>query len=302
MLILLLLAIETAGLSADQGTQASKAAEVLQDAKVLIQTGQVLRARQLAEQVRNQDFPDASIQNELGKVFESAGDLPQAQAAYRRSVALDPLTEDYWLDLVSLLLLLDQPHEALSLLRGAIGRLPNSYPLRLALGTALEASGEKNEALHIFEQATQKDPDRAPAYVLYGKLASLMGKTEAAVRALRKAVQIDRTDARARYHLGLAQRKAGRPNRECLEEFRKAIEIDPHYSLARFELAKGLERENRLSEAVAEYQRTLKDDPSLMQAHYRLYESYKKLGLEEKAQEELKAFRTSQEPTKIRPM
>ncbi len=68
MLILLLLAIETAGLSADQGTQASKAAEVLQDAKVLIQTGQVLRARQLAEQVRNQDFPDASIQNELGKV------------------------------------------------------------------------------------------------------------------------------------------------------------------------------------------------------------------------------------------
>jgi len=176
MLILLLLAIETAGLSADQGTQASKAAEVLQDAKVLIQTGQVLRARQLAEQVRNQDFPDASIQNELGKVFESTGDLPQAQAAYRRSVALDPLTEDYWLDLVSLLLLLDQPHEALSLLRGAIGRLPNSYPLRLALGTALEASGEKNEALHIFEQATQKDPDRAPAYVLYGKLASLMAR------------------------------------------------------------------------------------------------------------------------------
>src|SRR5437762_2852625 len=108
MLILLLLAIETAGLSADQGTQASKAAEVLQDAKVLIQTGQVLRARQLAEQVRNQDFPDASIQNELGKVFESTGDLPQAQAAYRRSVALDPLTEDYWLDLVSLLLLLDR--------------------------------------------------------------------------------------------------------------------------------------------------------------------------------------------------
>jgi tetratricopeptide (TPR) repeat protein len=78
-------------------------------------------------------------------------------------------------------------------------------------------------------------------------------------------------------------------------EFRGALDIDPRYALARYELAKALERQNKIREATAEYCRALKDDPSLVQIYYRLYRSYTRLGQKDKAQEALKAFRAHQQ-------
>ncbi len=267
---------------------------VLQEAMLLAKVGEIARARQLAEEVSTSGSSRADVQNELGRVYENLGDIQKAQEAYLRAVELDPHVEDYYLDAVSLLFLQEQPRKAIDLLNSGLQKIPDSYSLTVALGTANQASDQKPAALGIFEQAIKMRPDVAKAYVLYGKLATSLGQTDAAIRALLKAVEIDAGDARGRYYLGSAYLAAGQPDSKPLAEFQKALEIDPHYAPARYELAKGLERQNHFREAVDEYSRALKDDPSLIQIYYRLYRSYTRLGQKEKAQEALKTFRSQQ--------
>jgi tetratricopeptide (TPR) repeat protein len=270
-------------------------AKMLANAMDLANAGQVEQAKRLAEEIREQYPVDPGIQNKLGRVYERLGDAKQAEKSYQKAIQLAPKAEDYYLDLVSLLFLLEQPRKAVLVLKDGLQEIPSSYSLTVALGTATQVTGNKHEAMRIFERAIERRPNEAPAYVLLGKLESSIGLTDKAIAVLERAIKLDPNDARARYYLGSAYHAAGRPDPEAMKEFREALQIDASYALARYELAKGLERQKLVPEAINEYSHALKDDPSLMQIYYRLYKCYLRVGEEAKAQESLKIFQLYQD-------
>jgi tetratricopeptide (TPR) repeat protein len=49
---------------------------------------------------------------------------------------------------------------------------------------------------------------------------------------------------------------------EAIEEYRKALEIDPHYANARYNLGDALRRQGRLEEAMEEFQLAVTHDPN----------------------------------------
>ena len=300
LLSLVLLVTSLSHFAAARQGPAAGAAKALDEAMALVQAGQLSQAKQKADDVRGQSPSEGIVQNQLGKVYEKLGDLQSAEEAYRKAIQLEPETEDYYLDLTSLLFLQERPREAIALLTKTVQRMPQSYSLGLSLGTAYQAAGDKHKALEVFQEMSRKAPDLAPAYVLYGKLASSLGQMSEAIEALRKATMIDPMDARARYYLGVALQSSNKPHSERLAEFRKAVEIDPTYAQARYELAKEMEFEGQLNEAVSEYQQALKDDPAQVQILYRLYWIYNRLGNKEKAQEALKAFQANRASEHVR--
>src|SRR3989442_841022 len=79
--------------------------KALDEALVLVQAGQLSQAKQKADEVRGQSPSEGIIQNQLGKVYEKLGDLRSAEEAYQKAIQLEPETEDYYLDLTSLLFL-----------------------------------------------------------------------------------------------------------------------------------------------------------------------------------------------------
>ena len=68
------------------------------------------------------------------------------------------------------------------------------------------------------------------------------------------------------------------------------VEADPDDAQARADLARGYELQGQIDKAVAEYQRTLKLDPSLNRIHYVLGRIYRKKGKTELADAEFRVF------------
>jgi eukaryotic-like serine/threonine-protein kinase len=127
------------------------------------------------------------------------------------------------------------------------------------------------QAAALLEQAIGLDPTYAPAYVLLADCYNLLGtvmvgagsprefRTRAAAQVL-QALQIDPFSAEAHATLGYV-RHYDWEWAEAEREFRRAIELNPNYPLARIWYANMLMSQRRHDEALAQVQAALDLDP-----------------------------------------
>ena len=69
-----------------------------------------------------------------------------------------------------------------------------------------------------------------------------------------------------------------------------AIRLGPNYAAALLELGILHSEQRNYAAAVSDYQRALQIDPQMEQAHYRLAQTYRQLGEEAKAKEEIRRY------------
>jgi tetratricopeptide (TPR) repeat protein len=101
------------------------------------------------------------------------------------------------------------------------------------------------------------------AYILFASAAS----RDEGIGFFRAAVAARPRAAGAHYDLGLALQDQGK---EAEQEYREALRLQPHFSLARGHLAILLAGQNRPAEAEQEYREALRIQPDLSWAHLRL--------------------------------
>jgi Tfp pilus assembly protein PilF len=202
---------------------------------------------------------------------------------------------------------------------------PNDPRAAVGLGTVAaaqayedQASGQtdivatqQTAAEQYFHDAIHNDPDYKPAYVALARLMSWKKDDLAAIDALKEAVRIEPDWPSTRLQLGAAQRRVGdladaektlsdleedTPNvaavhselgnvyiqqnrlQDALAEWQKAIQLDPTDTAVMLNFGYLLDSSGETELAAKQFQAATIIDPSLVQAHLALAHVYTKLG------------------------
>lgn len=102
----------------------------------------------------------------------------------------------------------------------------------LARGIELFKEGAFNEAVDALEDATREDSWSYDAWVFLGAAYAKQGRRNLVIGALKRACEISPQSPKIHYNLGQAYELAEVP-REAWFEYKRALEIDPNYGLAR---------------------------------------------------------------------
>lgn len=115
---------------------------------------------------------------------------------------------------------------------------PNNAATAINLGLIEYRQGASHyaEAEKWLTKAVHAAPEAGPAWLLLGVIAYDQDKLDAALAALAQAVLLEPKDPRAHHYLGVTIGKKGWYS-GAEDEMRKAIELDPDYAEAHYNLA-----------------------------------------------------------------
>jgi len=106
----------------------------------------------------------------------------EAEAAYRRAIALAPAYVDPYLNLGAMMCEAGRCGEAVDLYRIALQQAPAEALLHFNLAVALEDLGRNDEALEGYEASLGLDPKLADAHYNAARLHELAGRRSRAIR------------------------------------------------------------------------------------------------------------------------
>ncbi len=139
----------------------------------------------------------------------------------------------------------------------------------MLLGVISAQLGALPQAIAHLQQATQLQPDAAPAWSNLGLALLHANQLQDAENCLQRAVALNPKDAGAHNTLGALYRQQGKVD-AAIRSYQSAIKLQPRNADAHNNLGGILQEQCRADEAIAAYQRALKIAPGFAQAHYNL--------------------------------
>jgi len=248
---------------------------------------------------------DAEASGKLGMLLDLYDRPDQASVCYQRAHQLDATSFKWLYYLGSLLAKQGRHSEAAATLRAALRLNPEYLPARLKLAESLLATGEINASDAVYSEIVKKSPGVAEAYYGLGRIAVTRGNPSAAAELFRKACDLFPTYGAAHYALAQVEVKLGKSeeSQQQLTLFAKNKTIVPPVEdplrdeMRKLDMAAGshldrgfqLEQVGRVEDAIAETEKALQLDPSLVRAHINLIILYGRTGNLEKAEEHYQA-------------
>jgi len=205
-----------ARLRRDRAAETPEAVSIRRDlrqaASAAMDRGDHAQARADLEQLIGQSPRSAELHYLLGKVLQSQGELPPAEASYRRALAIEPQYVGALIGLGQVAARLGRPAEALGRFDTAIEFDPHQAEAQFARGEVLETLGRADDALAAYFHALDIDPASAPAMIRVAALQLDRGKPDQALVRLDQAVELSPGDEpEIRYRRGLAYLAMHRP-------------------------------------------------------------------------------------------
>lgn len=237
---------------------------------------------------------DARFQFVLGRVRAARHDDSEAMAAFSEALRLDPRYQPAELELARMYLATRQIPQAIQLASSALTHAPKSADARLVLARGYLMAGDPSSAERYVRELGRTAPESVPVLIVTGQLEATKGNVAAARSAFEHALRINprqpeaiewlmRLDASAgnaaaaRERLAAALARAPRdpalrmiaaqfyysagdyPRAE--EALKAVIAADPSSLQAYGRLGQVYAKENRLADAVAEFDRAARDHP-----------------------------------------
>jgi FkbM family methyltransferase len=239
----------------------------------------------------------------LAGILADAGSHAEAEAAYRKAIALSPGFADFHVSFARFLEGCGQSAEAEAAYRAALALRPDDTELHNSLGVLLFNAGRFDNAETSFRSAAAGNP-RQPTYwnnlgnglrmqqrfaeaeaayrealallpddnLLLNNIAVVLGedkRDEDALALLRRITTLAPYFPDGWNNLGTSLQRLGH-FRDAEAAYRKAIAIHPDFAAAHANLGNLLDGQRRLPEAEAEYRRAAALDPGLISAHWNL--------------------------------
>jgi tetratricopeptide (TPR) repeat protein len=214
------------------------------------------RSRQEAERAgwRNVELPPGR-RTTSSALHEARTSLDAAATAFRRAVRLRPSYAEAHYNLGVALQALGQREDAIAAYRRAIELKPGMPGAHNNLGMVLHAQGKLDDAVASYKKAIELQPDSAQAHNNLGLALHAGGKLAGAVASFRRAIRLQPDHAEAHGNLGAALQAQGKPD-EAAVAYR--------------DLGLVLHKQGKLGDAIGAYRQAIKLRPQLPDAHYNL--------------------------------
>ena len=209
---------------------------------------------------------DAADHSNLGALLRALGKRPEAEAAYRRAITLDPRFASAPYNLGNLLSDAGRLEEAEAAYAAALAARPDYAQACNALGTVQQRRGRLAEAVQTFATAAKLAPSWVEPQTNLGVALLGLERYDAAQQALQAAIAIDRMHASAHGNLGAVYLRAGAPMAAEAATC-NAIGLAPKEHRWITNLAVALQMQARHAETDACYRRALALRPDYASGH-----------------------------------
>ncbi|MBZ5655628.1 MAG: tetratricopeptide repeat protein [Acidobacteriia bacterium] len=238
----------------------------------------------------------AELHHFLGDVAEMTGDPLEALREYQRAAQLDA-SEPNLFDWGTELLLHHAPEPAAEVFSNAHRAFPHSIRILLGMGVAWFAHGSYDQAIQSLGEASDLQPDDPNPYLFLGKIQSVEANEPAAIaEKLARFARLQPQNALANYYYAVSlwkQRRGPEDTQTAAQVetlLQKAVALDPKLADAYLQLGILYSERKDFPKAIAAYQQAVAVNPHLEQAHYRLAQTYRLIGQNDKAQTELQLY------------
>lgn len=230
--------------------------------------------------------PDnAEILNALGWTLYQNDENEAAVEEYRRALRADPSQPKTHNNLALVLIDLGRIDEAAEHYKKSIEIEPKADILA-DYGALMAYRNHYEEALESYHKALELDPGYAAAHRNMAVALTTRGKYADAERHYRSAIESEES-VEAYNGLGYVL-AAQQRSEDAIAAYRRAVEISPEYGAAYNNLAEVLRKAGRLEEAAAAYRKSLALRPSAS-IHAELGVVLRKLGKNEEAESEFRS-------------
>jgi tetratricopeptide (TPR) repeat protein len=198
-----------------------------------------------------------------------AGHLAEAEAAYRKVLAVDRENFDALHFLGVIAHQLGNHEQAVTLITQALSLNAFHAPAYNNLGNAFDAQGKHEQALACYRKALSLQPDYVDAHVNLGACYAATGKLEEAIDCYQRALAFDPEASVAHSNLGNVLHEQGRLD-EAVACHKRALSLNPGDPLAYSNLGNVLSDQRMLDDAIACYRKAIELRPDFAEAHSNL--------------------------------
>jgi len=232
--------------------------------------GRLDEAQALYHAILQADPNHAAANYALGMLHVQARRPAEAISFLLTALKADSQTPDFWLGYFEALLQMGRTEEARAALvsgrkQGLAGAAVEEFAERLDAAMGAEAErellatlqrGDATLAQRMARGLTEKFPARGGPWKVYGALLWAEGRVDEALAAMQVSARLLPRDAEAHCNLGLTLTKLER-FADAETHLRRALEIDPAFSIAHYRLGMTYSLQGRLDEAAASLRRGL---------------------------------------------
>lgn len=241
--------------------------------------------------------PDNSqIVRGLGQMFVLERKWKEAQQVLEKGIARHPEDAEIRTVLGNLYLILNKPRRAIEVIKPALQQEPDRPDLHYMLGEAYERDLHIEAAIQEMRETVRLDPYNAEAWGRIGLYENNLTRYTEARDPLQRAIALAPREPHYYWALGdsyLLESTAPANFDRAAELYRKALSIDNRNEKALYSFGMALTRRGRpedLKEAVTLFQRLLQWKPGDINAHYKLAETYRRMGQDKEAAAEQAKF------------
>ena len=234
------------------------------------------------------DPGSAIAHNNLAAKITRQGRLEEAVKFFREAVQLNPDYGQAYGNLGLTLSRLGRKSEAVEMFKREMARGPAPASDHIEFAMALETI-RSAEAVRQYRRAISLERNNAKLHYNLARLLEKQGEPEKAAWHYTEALRLEPEYAEARNNYGLLLSRRGRFE-EAVGQYRMAIKAKPDYALAYYNWGQALQSEGRLDEALGLYGKALSLDPAIKEARLNLANILVRQGKPEEAVEEYRAL------------
>jgi len=240
------------------------AAQCLKEALAYLQKGDRSRAEQLLERLKGARLHDPDTLGLYGQLLQDCGRSTEAVPLLERVVQLAPNVAAHWCNLGAARQCTGNLGAALQAYRRAIALNPGNWQTYFNIGHLLEEQKEYAKAESFLRLSVQRSPENCHTWAALARLCARQGHLNEAVSCFEKSLRIEPT---AVVWSNLAQTYSSACSYEqALAAARKAIALDPQFSLAFHQAGTALAGMDRLCASKQAFEAALILDPKCVDA------------------------------------
>ncbi len=255
----------------------------------LFQSGRLEEAEELGRRIVDADDKSSGGFILLGSIAEKGNDFAKAVEHFERALELEPNNVQLKIGLARLLAKENQLEKALVI----CGKIlddetitgdPENAGVLSNVGILLIEMNRIDLALQVLLQASAMDESNPETWNYMGVVYYRENDFERALRAYRKAVELDPNFASAFNNLGalflsrFLEQKTSSLMEQAMAAFNKAIENDPRLASAYNGRASAFKFSNRVNEALRDWKKALELQPDFIDVYFNLGITYLQAG------------------------